>query len=84
MNQLKKGLAHHQQGDLAKARACYESVLKMQPRNFHALKLSGVIAAQAQEYEKAFSLLHAAVEVNDKDSELLNNYGVVQRELGRF
>ena len=43
---FKQGLALHQQGKLAQAKAIYEQVLAKNPQHFDALHLLGVIAAQ--------------------------------------
>jgi Flp pilus assembly protein TadD len=58
---LAEGASAHQNGDLATARRLYRKVLKLQPRNFRALRLSGLAAFESGRSDEALQLLGAAV-----------------------
>lgn len=77
------GLALQQKGQLAQARACYLQALKLQPRNFDALHLLGVIAAQTQKFAQALELFDQAIAVNASHAFAFNNRGNVLRDLGQ-
>jgi tetratricopeptide (TPR) repeat protein len=76
-----KGLALHQQGQLAQARALYEQVLAMQPKHFDALHLFGVIAIQCQEPALAVAIIEQAININPKDAVAYANLGTAFLEL---
>ncbi len=78
---LASGLALHQQGQLAEARACYLQVLKLQPRHFDALHLLGVIAAQTKNFAQALELFDQAIKINAGHAFAFNNRGNVLRDL---
>ncbi len=80
---LARALDLHRGGRLQEAQAAYAQVLALQPRHFDALHLSGVLAAQSREFERAERLLAAAVEANPRDPVARNNHGNVLKELGR-
>jgi tetratricopeptide (TPR) repeat protein len=46
-----QGLALHQQGQLVQALALYQAALKIQPKHFDALHLSGVVASQSKKHK---------------------------------
>ena len=50
---LQQALALHQKGQLAQAQTLYDRVLQLQPDNFDALHLSGLIALQSQNPARA-------------------------------
>jgi uncharacterized protein (TIGR02466 family) len=58
---LAEGASAHQRGDLATARRLYRKVLKIEPRNFKALRLSGLAAYESGKNDEALQLLSAAV-----------------------
>jgi tetratricopeptide (TPR) repeat protein len=58
---LERALALHGEGDLTRAEAAYESILKRDPENFDALHLSGVIAAQRKRLDRARKLITKAL-----------------------
>jgi tetratricopeptide (TPR) repeat protein len=83
---LQRALAHHHRGQLVQAEALYGEVLRGQPRNFDALHLSGVIAGQRNQLERACELIGAALE-SDPDNvaafAALTNLGSALSKLGR-
>ena len=76
-----QALALHQQGQLAQAQALYEQALQIQPRNFDALHLSGVIAIQANDPARAVELIGKALDINPSNAMAHYNRGVALRDL---
>lgn len=58
---LADGASAHQRGDLVTARRLYRKVLKIEPRNFKALRLSGIAAFDSGKNDEAVELLARAV-----------------------
>ena len=81
---LQQGLALHQAGNLDQARAIYEEIVRINPRNFDALQLLATIAAQTGEYEKAVELFAQVLAVHTNNAGLFNNRGVALFELKRL
>ena len=81
---LQQGLALHQAGNLDQARAIYEEIVRINPRNFDALQLLATLAAQTGEYEKAVELFTRVLAVHPDNAALLNNCGVALFELKRL
>ena len=80
-NQLTKGYALHQQGDLAGARNAYLESIKLNPQNFEALQLMGTLCAQSRQSAEALHYFNQALAVNDTNSSVFNNRGIVLMEL---
>ncbi len=78
-----KALQLHRAGQLAEAQELYERALNADPRNFDALHLSGVLAAQQGDYPRADQLLTRAIAVRP-DPVAFNNHGKVLKDLGRL
>ena len=81
---LQQALALHQAGQLAQANTIYQDILKVEPRNFDCLNLSGVIAIQTGEFEAGVKLLDRAIAVNPGVASAYNNRGYALRELKRL
>lgn len=79
-----QALALHQQGQLAPARRCYEQILRIAPRHFDALHLSGVLAAQRRDFERAGELIRKALEIKPDFAQAHYNLGNVLKDLGRL
>lgn len=74
----------HRAGQLVQAAVIYQSVLKLEPRNFDALHLTGVIAAQMKNAAKAVQLIRFAIDVDPSNAALyaaLTNLGSAFTEL---
>jgi len=82
--QLQNGLACHQKGQLAQARAIYENVLKIQPKHPDALHLLGVIASQTNNHQRAIELIDKAIEIYPNNPAFYSNRGNALKELGRM
>jgi protein O-GlcNAc transferase len=79
-----QGLALHQQGQLAQALALYQRVLKIQPKHFDALHLSGVVATQSKKHKLAVDLIAQAIEINPNVAASYSNQGVSLKELNQL
>lgn len=80
---LQQAVHLHQQGRLDQARALYEQVLALQPRQFDALHLLGVIARQQGEAGRAAELIEAALQIDPKQARAHCNLGAALQDLGQ-
>lgn len=81
---LQRGLALQENGLLGEARIIFEKVLEINPRNFDALHLLGINAAQTQNYIQALKLFDKSLQVNPGSIYALMNKANVLLELKRF
>lgn len=72
---LQQGWALHQGGQAAQALSLYEQVLKLQPKHFDALHLSGVIALQSGDFQRAVDLITKALKVDRDNAMAYDNRG---------
>lgn len=79
-----EGVALHGQGQLAKAKACFEEVLVLQPRHAEALHALGVIAAQAGQLKRALQLIHQALMIRPDYAVAYYNRGNVFKDSGQL
>lgn len=79
-----RGLALLRGGKAAEARTAFEQVLKLQPGNFDAMLLLGMIAGQSRDYARAADFFSRAAAINPRDPQLFNNLGFAQKEMGAF
>lgn len=77
-------VAMHQRGQLVSAQMLYESILHKQPRNADALHLSGLIALQLKDYQKAADLIAKAIKANPGNAVYYLNQGIALKELLQF
>ena len=71
-----QALGLHQQGQLAQAQALYEQALQIQPGNFDALHLLGVISVQINDPARAVELIGKAININPNNAMAYYNHGV--------
>jgi tetratricopeptide (TPR) repeat protein len=83
-NQLQQGFQLLQIERLPDAQLIFESILKLEPLNLHALNLLGVVFIQMQQAEKAIPLLERALTVNDKDAQTFSNLGLAYKDQHQF
>ena len=76
-----QALELHRKGHLQAAQSLYEQILEVQPRNFDALHVLGVLAAQMGDCERADRLLARAVQANPSHAAAHNNRGNVLKAL---
>jgi hypothetical protein len=81
--QLHKALALHQQGQLEEAQRIYEAILRIQPRNFDALHLLGVIANQSNDPQRGASLIAKAIAIHPNFAIFHFNHGNALMALGQ-
>jgi tetratricopeptide (TPR) repeat protein len=79
-----QGLAYHQQGMFNEAKALYEQVLKVQPKNFSALQLIATLYAQTNNPLKAIDFFSKAIRINPNFAPCYSNRGNALKELGRY
>jgi tetratricopeptide (TPR) repeat protein len=70
-----EGLALYQKGQLARAQAIFEQILKLQFQHFEALHLLGVIAARTGKPGRAVELIGKAIEIHPNNAAAYNNRG---------
>ena len=77
-------MVFHQNGQLNEAALIYKRVLEIQPNNFDALRLLGVLTTQTQEFSKSVEFLSKALEIDP--NHLVCNYyiGLAFHELQHF
>lgn len=80
---LETALANHQAGRLTAAEIAYKKILAVQPDNYTALGLLGIIAHQAGDNARAIELLGGAVALDPFNASFYNNLGESYRALNR-
>jgi tetratricopeptide (TPR) repeat protein/SAM-dependent methyltransferase len=80
---LQMALEHHQMGRFADAESIYRQVLKIDPVNFDALHMLGVLAYQVGQHAQAIDIISQAIRLDSSDSLAHNNLGNAYRALGR-
>jgi protein O-GlcNAc transferase len=80
---LRRGLAHHQQGQLNQAELLYLQVLQHVPNQFDAWHLLGVVELQRQNFARASELIGNALRLNSNDASAYSNLGAALRGLKR-
>jgi len=80
---LQQAVELHQQGRLEPAQALYRQVLELNPRQFDALHLLGVIARQQGDCNAAIELISRALEVDNAQAGAHCNLGVALLDAGR-
>jgi tetratricopeptide (TPR) repeat protein len=77
VDMLRRATAHHQRGQLHEAEALYRQVLQVQPGNFDALHLCGVLMHQRGDAAEALKLIARALKTNARSAAAHSNYGTV-------
>lgn len=80
---LRHASRHHQRGQLPEAEVLYRKVLALQPNNFDALHLCGVLMHQRGRPVEALTLIGQALKTNARAAPAHSNYGVVLAALER-
>ena len=81
---IKQAISLHQQGRLVEAEAAYKTILNVDPNEFDALHMLGIINAQRDSFEEAEKFIRRALAVDPKAPSCLQNYGTVLCKLDRF
>nr|WP_315394803.1 tetratricopeptide repeat protein [uncultured Duganella sp.] len=80
---LQQAVELHQQGRLEPAQALYRQVLELNPRQFDALHLLGVIARQQGDPTQAIALIAQAIAIDDQQAKAHANLGAALLDAGR-
>jgi predicted TPR repeat methyltransferase len=80
---LNRAINLHQLGDLRRAEDYYRQVLRIDPRQFDALHLLGVIARQRGDHGTAIALITQALQVNSSQPNAHLNLGAALQDAGR-
>lgn len=80
---LQQAVELHQQGRLDPAQALYRQVLDLNPRQFDALHLLGVIARQQGDAPTAIALISQAIEIDGHQPKAHTNLGAALLDAGR-
>jgi len=83
LNFFEHGFLLHQQGKLDQAKIKYQIALNINPLNFDALHLLGVVEAQLFNYQTALILLKKALAIQSEDEACHNNLGNIYSSLNR-
>jgi tetratricopeptide (TPR) repeat protein len=83
-NDLLTALVFHQQGQLERAAAIYESLLARHPHQADALHLLGVLAHQRGDHPRAAEMITRAIGLNSTAAPYHANLAEVYRALGRL
>jgi tetratricopeptide (TPR) repeat protein len=81
---IKQAISLHQQGRLVEAETAYKAILSVDPNEFDALHMLGIINAQRGSFAEAEQLIRRALAVDSKVPPCLQHYGRVLCGLGRF
>jgi tetratricopeptide (TPR) repeat protein len=81
---MQQAVAFHQQGQLVKAQALYEEMIKVEPTHFRALNLLGMVAAQTNNLTKAVDLISQSIALKSDYAEAYCNLGNVLQGLGQL
>ena len=76
-------LGHQRAGRYAEAETMYRQVLTVDPSNFDALHLLGVLAHQVGKHRHAIEFISQAIQQNPSNPFVQNNLGEAYRALGR-
>jgi len=82
--QLERALALQNAGHFDVAQALYDQILRLQPRQFDALHLSGLIAAERNDPQRAIELISKAIAVNANYAPAHHSLAIALAELGQF
>jgi tetratricopeptide (TPR) repeat protein len=79
---LQRALQLHRVGNLDHAERLYKAVLAMQPDNFDALRLQGILQSQQRRNDEAAQSLRAAARAAPADAAVWNDFGKIQAAMG--
>jgi len=80
---LQQAVELHQQGRFEPAQALYRQVLELNPRQFDALHLLGVIARQQGDFNTAIELISRALDIDNTQAAAHCNLGVALLDAAR-
>src|SRR5690349_14702670 len=80
---IELALQHHQAGRLSEAEAVYRQVLAVDPQQFDALQLLGLLATQTGHHAAAVELMSRALAINNSIPSVHANLAGAFRALGQ-
>ncbi len=83
-NLLSEALAHHRNGQLARAESIYREILEHNPDNADALHYCGIVALQKGEFTEAVELIRAAIEIQPGTASTHSNLGNALMAVGQI
>ena len=81
---IQNATALHQQLKFSEAQDIYEHILTIEPDNFDALRLLGLLFAQTKKNKEAVEILSKALKVNPDHARSLSNLGIALKGLERL
>ncbi len=81
---LQQAFLLHREGKFDRAELLYAEILKLQPRHFDALHLSGVIARQTGRFQQAVELIARALAIDPRHAAAFNNHGNALLDLKQY
>ena len=79
-----KGVTHHARDEFPAARECYESVLKINPRNHFALNNLAALLLQQKEVAQAFNYAKTARDLEPGDAAIADTMGWIYFHQGKY
>ena len=83
---FQQGLSLHQKGETAAAQHIYRRLLTLDPQNFDALHMLGVIALQEGDFAEAVNLIDRAIAIDPNNrayAPAYSNRGIALRKMGQ-
>lgn len=80
---LNSAVMAHKAGELDRAEAQYQQVLKSSPQEFDALSLLGTLLSQKQDFSRGLDYLRSALKLRPQSPNVLLNMGLCLQELAR-
>ena len=81
---LKRGIKHHEAGEVVEARNVYLEILERDPQNHQALDLAGLLCMQCDELDAAADFFSSAIELDPDSGRYLCHAGTLELHLGHF
>ncbi len=81
LTKFQQAVALFQTGQLSQAQAICEKILKIQPKNFEALHMSGLIAIQLNNLPKGVELIGKAIKINPHNADCHVDLGFALQQL---
>ena len=82
--EFNKAVKYHESGQLGKAEAIYQKILKVNPKHPDALHLHGVIAFQIDKHDIAIHQISRAIQLNPDNPIYYHNMGSALSKQGRM
>jgi tetratricopeptide (TPR) repeat protein len=80
---LNSAVMAHKAGELDRAEAQYQQVLKSSPQEFDALSLLGTLLSQRRDFSRGLNYLRSALKLRPQSPNVLLNMGLCLQELAR-